>query len=362
MSHSLATPRLRADVVMPVRNGARFIVPALESILADEALATLIIVGDGSTDDWEHAAGALLRAPNVMVIRQKPSGVAAALNRGLAASTSTYVARMDADDISLPGRLRAQIMWMNAHPHIAAVGTQVTMIDARGDTGQESAYPTKPHELRHALYTRGRCAVSHPSVMLRRKAVLEVGGYRESFLHAEDYDLWLRLSESGAVANLTRCFLHYRIHAGQVSQLQRVRQSFTRDLALLAARERAAGRPDPTMGWLAAREYFELQAAEHHPVIRQLATAYEGIDRLFQDGHGTLPVEAVRVIPALARASYLGETRRQRYALIKKAGGAALKRGNLGDALEAYYALALCRAGDSKYFRKKPITVAESAP
>lgn len=351
---------LRADVIMPIRNGARYVVPAIQSILADEALGTLIIIDDGSTDDWESAAGPLLRAPNVMVVRQRPSGVAAALNRGLATSTSTYVARMDADDISLPGRLRSQMMWMNAHPHIAALGTQVTMINARGDVGQESVYPIKPHELRHALYTRGRCAVSHPSVMLRRQAVLAIGAYRESFLHAEDYDLWLRLSETGAMANLTRSFLHYRIHAGQVSQLQKVRQSFTRDLALLAARERAAGRPDPTMGWLAARDYFELRAAEHHPVIRQLATAYEGIDRLFQDGHGTLPVDAVRVIPALARASYLGETRRQRYALMRRAGSAALKRGNIGDALEAYYALALCRAGDSKYFRKKPAATSDA--
>ncbi len=350
---------IRADVIMPIRNGKRFVVPALQSILADEALGTLIIVDDGSTDDWETDATPWLQSPSVIVLRQRPSGIAAALNRALGASTSTYVARMDADDISLPGRLAAQIRHLDKHPSLAAIGTQVEFISTGFQSSTHSSYPTGPDALHHDLFMRGRCSVSHSSVMLRRTAIMEAGGYRESYLHAEDYDLWLRLSESRAIANMETCFLRYRIHPEQVSQVQRIRQCFTRDLALLAARERVAGRPDPTMGWLFARDYAELQASPHHPVIQKLAIAYEAIDRFYNGGQDTLSVDAVRAIPSLARASYLGETRRMRYDLIKKAAAAAWKRGDIGDAFEAYFALAACRASDSKYFRKKPAFVAE---
>lgn len=346
---------LRADVVMPIRNGARFVVPALQSILSDTALGTLIIVDDGSTDDWQSVAATLLQSGRnrIVLLRQKPSGVATALNRGLAASTATYVARMDADDISLPGRLKAQMTWLETHPEIAALGTQVNFIGTTGERRGRSDYPTSPDALRHDLFVRGRCAISHPSVMLRRKAIQAIGGYRESYLHAEDYDLWLRLSEARAVANLHRAFVDYRLHPGQVSQLQKVRQSFTRDLALLTARERAEGRPDPTMNWTTPHSYDELQAPSYHPVIRKLAVAYEAIDKLTKGTGQSLSVEAVRAIPSLARASYLGETRRQRYNLIKSAGATALKRGNIGDAIEAYLALARCRTLDSKHFRKR---------
>ncbi|MBS0237977.1 MAG: glycosyltransferase [Proteobacteria bacterium] len=344
---------LRADVIMPIRNGARFIVPALKSILADQALGTLIIIDDGSTDDWESAATPYLKRGRTMVIKQPASGIAAALNRGLEASTSKYVARMDADDVSLPGRLESQIAWMERFPHIVAVGAQVVEIDTDGVLGKRSNYPTKPDQLRHELLERGRCAVCHPSVMLRRCDVIAAGGYRQSFLHAEDYDLWLRLSENGLVANLTRCFLRRRVHSGQISHLQRVRQSFTRDLALFAARERAGRRPDPTAPWVKPLSYLELQSSLHHPTIQKLATAYEAIDNFYTGRHASLSVGAVRAIPLLARQSYLGETRRIRYNLIRTAGNAALRRGNIGDALEAYMALARCRTADSKYFRKK---------
>lgn len=341
-----------ADVVMPIRNGARFIAPALQGIIADPKLGTLFIVDDGSTDNWEEAAGPYLRGAKrkIVILRQEPSGVAAALNRGLQESTATYVARMDADDISKPGRLEAQINWLEQNPHIAAVGTQVAFIGGRGTP--LSSYPTAPDALRRELFARGRCAISHPSVMMRRDKVLAIGGYRDSFLHAEDYDLWLRLAETDAVANLDLCLLEYRRHPGQVSEVHKVRQSFSRDLALLAARERAAGNPDPTASWTCAPRYEDLQAPWMHPVIQKLAVAYDAIDKARNGGHG-LSVGAVRAIPPLARAAYLGETRRVRYDLIKKAGVQALKRGLLIDALDAYCTLARCRTLDSKFFRKR---------
>ncbi|CEJ87896.1 putative Glycosyl transferase family 2 [Hyphomicrobium sp. GJ21] len=267
---------LRADVIMPIRNGARFIAPALQSILADETLGTLIIIDDGSTDNWEYAAGGLLGAPNVMVLRQQPTGVAASLNRGLAASTSTYVARMDADDISLAGRLSAQIAYLDRHPHILAVGTQASFIDAAGRETGKSDYPCTPASLRHTLFSRGTCAVVHPSIMMRRKPIMEMGGYREAIAHAEDYDLWLRLSETNAVANMPDVHFKYRIHPDQVSQSTKLPQSFYRDLALFSARERAAGRADPAATWTMPPTRRDAQRHDH-PTCRDLGLAHEAI-------------------------------------------------------------------------------------
>ncbi|WP_414463385.1 glycosyltransferase [Hyphomicrobium sp. DY-1] len=342
---------LTADVIMPIRNAARFIVPALQSILAEPALGVLIIVDDGSTDDWQQVASPHLCGARTKIIRQSPSGIAAALNRGLAASTSVYAARMDADDISLPGRLSAQISWMDAHPHLAAAGTQVTTMSDDGTSAKRSAFPTTPGGLREELYTRGRCAIAHPSVILRRADVLAVGGYRESFTYAEDFDLWLRLSETGAVSNMDACLLHVRTHPHQVSRVHKVRQAFNRDLALLSARERAARRMDPATADIAALSYRELQSTTYHPVIRKLALAYEAIELLASGAHAPLPADAARVIPHLARDRYLGDARRIRYDLITRAGKDALRRGNLADAVTAYVTLARCRAHDSKYLR-----------
>lgn len=343
-----------ADVIMPIRNGARFIVPALQSILGDTALATLIIVDDGSTDNWEDLAAPHLAAHKgkTLILRQKASGVAAALNRGLKASTTPYVARMDADDVSLPGRLSAQISYLNQHPEIHAVGTQAAFINAEGHVTGATTHPCAPAPLRHMLLARARCTIVHPSIMMRRDSIIAAGGYRESIAHAEDYDLWLRLSETHAVSNMPDILLQYRIHPDQVSQSKKLTQSFYRDLALFSAREREAGRPDPAAEWSAPPSH--LDALRHpNPTCRNLGLAHDAIAAFHNNIRHPLAGTVIQAISELARQKYLGETRRFRYRIIKAAGTAALRNGNIPDAISAFYALARCRASDSKLFRPR---------
>jgi len=188
---------------------------------------------------------------------------------------------------------------------------------------------------------------------MRKDAVLACGGYRGAFQHAEDYDLWLRLSERHHIANLPEAFLYYRLHDAQVASRFHARQSFSRDLALYAAREREASGRDPCAELKEAPNFEDLMrsAGRHGPTIRALATAYDAIVAMQEKRRTSLTLAAAEAIPALALKRYLGESRRRRYALIRNAAWTELTSWNFRTALEAYFAFLQCRIGDSKMFQ-----------
>ncbi len=215
MPHEQPTPA--ASVLMPVYNGARFLPEAIDSILGQTfADFEFMIVDDGSTD----ATPAILadyasRNPQIRVLRQANAGIVAALNRGLAECRAPLVARMDADDVSLPTRLERQVAFLAGHPTVAVVGTAFQFISETGSAG-----PDVRHPLGHAAITRGlrhENCLAHPTVMMRRDIILAIGGYREFLRHAEDYDVWTRVAERQELANLPERLLRYRVHGGQVS-------------------------------------------------------------------------------------------------------------------------------------------------
>jgi glycosyltransferase involved in cell wall biosynthesis len=205
------------SVLMPVYNGEWFLAEAIDSILGQTfADFEFVIIDDGSTD----ASPAILadyasRDPRIRVVRQAGAGIVAALNRGLAECRAPLVARMDADDSSLPTRLEQQVAFLAGHPRVAVVGTAFQLVSETGAAGPKVHHATGPAAISRGL-RRGNC-LAHPTVMMRRDAILAVGGYRESLRHAEDYDLWTRVGERHELANLPTCLVRYRVHGGQVS-------------------------------------------------------------------------------------------------------------------------------------------------
>jgi glycosyltransferase involved in cell wall biosynthesis len=137
-------------------------------------------------------AGFRARDRRVVVLKSPGHGIVDALNAGLAAAKGEFVARMDADDIALPGRLAAQVEAMRAEPTLLALGTAATEIDADGTRQGEIAVATGSAAIRERMQREN--PLLHPTVTMRREAVLAVGGYRRALTHAEDYDLWLRLA------------------------------------------------------------------------------------------------------------------------------------------------------------------------
>jgi glycosyltransferase involved in cell wall biosynthesis len=134
------------------------------------------------------------------------------LNFGLQEAKGEFIARMDADDWSHPDRFAEQLEFLRTHSDVAVVGTQIDIMDERDHPLGHRSYPTEPEAIAAALCRYNPLA--HPSVMYRKEAVLQAGGYRyRQYPANEDYELWCRLVCLGyRLANLPRTLLRYRIH------------------------------------------------------------------------------------------------------------------------------------------------------
>lgn len=239
------------SVLLPVRNGAAFLRAACDSVLAQQGVTLeLLVVDDGSTDATPEILRALAE-PRLRVIRQAGQGLTgqglvAALNRGLAEARAPLVARLDADDLALPRRLALQAAHLAAHPRIVVLGSAWQVIDAAGRPHGVAHPPCDAAAVRDELGRRN--CLAHPAVMFRRDAVLAAGGYRAAFEGAEDYDLWLRLSERHDLENLPQPLLAYREHPGQGTR-QRLEQGILAEIGALAAwRRRRDGGEDGMTG------------------------------------------------------------------------------------------------------------------
>jgi GT2 family glycosyltransferase len=272
----------RVSVVLPIYNGGPFLADAVNSILAQTFRDfELIAIDDGSRDtSGEILDRFALADSRVRALHQTNTGIIGALNRGLALARGEFIARMDADDVAQPERLARQAVFLDAHPNIAVVGSAVTLIDERGKRIRDVAYPVTPEAV--AEFLEIGAPLAHPAVMMRRDAVLAVGGYREAYRHAEDYDLWLRMAERYRMANLPDRLLLYRQHEAKHSFTYAVEQRFATRIALAAARCRRAGRPDPTDGLTALVpqdiDRFDLSPRERATIPLDLADALLAAD------------------------------------------------------------------------------------
>jgi glycosyltransferase involved in cell wall biosynthesis len=234
------------SVVMSVYNGKMFLRESINSILSQSfSDFEFIIIDDGSTDGsselldrYSHRDG------RVRIIHQTNCGLSDALNRGASIAYGKYIARMDADDISMKDRLSRQVDVMEKHPEIGAIGGAIEIINSRDNILGVRRFPTGDHMIRTSLFN-GTCALCHPAVMMRTEVFLRAGGYRRVVVDAEDYDLWLRIAEHSEFANLKAPVLKYRSHLGQVSVQKFKRQALSALAARAAAEARRRGEVDP---------------------------------------------------------------------------------------------------------------------
>lgn len=238
-------------VLMPLRDAERHLEEAIESVCAQTFRDfEIVAVDDGSTDGTFDILHALARSePRLRIFRSSSPGIVGALNEGIKHSRGDLIARMDGDDISDPNRFALQVEALLADPRLAAVGANYQVMDENGIALRDVDLPQSPILIREVLL-RSNC-MAHPAMMIRRGALLAVGGYRDLFPQCEDYDLWLRLSERFDIANLPSRLLRYREHQGQLSwrNLEVRLESEARTLS--AAKCRRAGRPEqPVKGVL----------------------------------------------------------------------------------------------------------------
>lgn len=237
------------SVIMPVYNGAAYVAQAVESILAQSfGDFEFIIINDGSTDRSRPLLEKFARQDARIRLTSRPNtGIVGALNEALAQARGELVARMDADDVSMPDRLARQVEYMRSHPEVVAVGARVKGIDPCGCELFRSEHKLEHAQIDAELLKGVGWAIVHPAAMMRREAVERVGRYRSEFQWVEDLDLFLRLGEIGKLANLPDELLYYRQHTESVNRTRAAEQARLADACVREAyRRRGAEVP---AGW-----------------------------------------------------------------------------------------------------------------
>jgi glycosyltransferase involved in cell wall biosynthesis len=198
------------SVVLSVRNGEADLPKAIDSILTQTFVDLEMIAIDNGSTDGTAAVLDRLTDPRVRVVHQDDRGLPAALNRGISLARGRYIARQDCDDWARPSRLEKQVAFMEQHLDCALLGTRAEIWVGDQPSDRVHDHPTDDAALRFELLFDNPFV--HSSVMIRRSALDDVGGYATDPARQppEDYELWSRLARRHRVANLPERLTIYR--------------------------------------------------------------------------------------------------------------------------------------------------------
>lgn len=199
-------------VLMPAYNSGEFIAKSIQSILSQTyADFELLVVDDGSSDS---TADRVLdfRDSRIRLIRKKHTGLGSALNTGLREAKYELIARLDSDDLAMPGRLKAQTEFMKARGDSEIVSSSYYVFENRKIL-YKIVNPFSPAEIREELSVHS--CIAHSGCMYYREKILAAGGYSEHEM--EDYDLWLRLRDDAVFYNIPEALTLVRYRRGSIS-------------------------------------------------------------------------------------------------------------------------------------------------
>jgi len=220
----MSTPAV--SFVMSVFNAEATVRKAISSILNQSYRDfEIIIVDDGSTDrSCLMIKDMSRRDSRIRFIKRDHQGLTQSLIFGIEASRGRLIARMDADDISLPNRLIHQLDFLEKHPDYGCCGGWAIEIDSFG-VPFKYWKPAIDHDEIDRRHIGGRSGgMIHPSVIFYRELYDRVGGYSAEFSFAQDYDLWLKMAEKARLANVPEFLLKYRRLASAISQRKTAEQ------------------------------------------------------------------------------------------------------------------------------------------
>ncbi len=207
----------KVSVIMPVYNGEKYLREAIESILNQTFTDfEFIIINDASKDSTEEIIMSYADDRIVYLKNEQNLGVAGTLNRGLEAARGEYIARIDADDIAMPERFEKQVAFMDAHPEVGVLGTDIIMFGEDFEE-REFIFSHEKEDLKAELFLKS--PIAHPTVMIRNN-ILKMHSlkYTEKYNGFEDFALWWDIAKHGDIAVLPECLVKYRQHMGQVTK------------------------------------------------------------------------------------------------------------------------------------------------
>lgn len=206
------TTRPKVSVLLPAYNAEKYLPEAIESILKQSYQDfELLVVDDCSTDStWQVIQKyANLDSRVVAIQNQKNLKLSGSLNVAIAHANGDYLARMDADDWSYPDRFQKQVTYMDANPEVGIVGGSMEVCDELLNVVSTRRYHQTDDDIRRHLFRYS--PFSHPLIMIRKSVIDEVGGYRDKFNPAEDYELYFRVGKRAKFGNLQDVLLKYRV-------------------------------------------------------------------------------------------------------------------------------------------------------
>ncbi len=205
------------SIVIPVNTYNQWTKEAIESCRRDkEPLEIVIVLSKGLRDKLFEIEGDFpsTETKKMKILVQKESGLAAAMNEGVLASSNDIVARLDSDDLLVAGRLTSQLEFLLANQNYVAVGGQVEVMDMSGNLIRRIYRPNSDFAVREQIVF-GNC-FTHSAMMFRKNIFLKAGGYDPNSA-AEDFDLWSKMITLGKMTNLDVLSCYSRVHENQIS-------------------------------------------------------------------------------------------------------------------------------------------------
>jgi glycosyltransferase involved in cell wall biosynthesis len=206
------------SVVMPAHAQVKYIEDAIQSILNQSwADFELLVINDRLSQDAVTRIERISSSDQrVKFYKSDGAGISEALNKGISLSKGKYIARMDSDDISEKFRLEHQVLFMQSHPEVGILGTQINYISQDGKQTGQSRFPTSHKKIAKELSFYN--CIAHPTVMIRKSVIDIIGQYDSKYDGSEDYELWIRAIEKTSIRNLGTPLLQYRESDSQVTK------------------------------------------------------------------------------------------------------------------------------------------------
>jgi glycosyltransferase involved in cell wall biosynthesis len=295
------TPQV--SVVIPVHDEERYVEQGIRSIMGQSFRdLEIVVVDDGSTDRSLEIVRRLELEDGRIRIEGSPGrGIVAALNHGLEAARGAYIARMDADDISLPHRLARQLEVLESRPDLGVVGSHVRYVDADGSPIGMWPVPVGVDLVRWTL--RFETPIAHPAAVIRRSA-LGTERYTTAAPHAEDYELWARLESRTDIDNVGEILLERRVHGASISDRHVQLQEESRDAVASSLVAAALGRRPDARAVAALRRAQTGEAPVSARDAARAASLVLALLRAERRGlNGAILRDALRRLRVVARAT-----------------------------------------------------------